>query len=171
MSPEQDRFLERLYCDTHRRLLIYASRLLHDSDQAEDAVQSTFFEAIEHVDELMRHPNPVGWLVLTLKHKVQEDNRRRQRYLLRFLSLEDLAVEPAASEDGLERIEAETAEDMVAAVKDSLTDDEWRLVCRCVIDRASSQTVADELGIRASAVRKRLERIRAKLRKSFPEYP
>lgn len=170
MSPEHDRFLEQLYCDTYRRLLIYASRLLHDPNQAEDAVQSTFFEAIEHVDQLMRHPNPAGWLVLTLKHKVQEDNRRRQRYLLRFLSLEDLAVEPAAREDGLERIE-EAAEDMIAAVRDSLTDDEWRLVCRCVIDQASSQTVADEFGIRASAVRKRLERIRAKLKKSFPEYP
>lgn len=51
MHPEQDRFLEQLYCDTYRRLLIYASRLLHDPNQAEDAVQSTFFEAIEHVDE------------------------------------------------------------------------------------------------------------------------
>ncbi len=171
MTPEQDLFLERLYCETYRRLLIYASRLLCDPNQAEDAVQSTFFQAIEYAVELMRHPTPVGWLVLTLKHKVQEDNRRRRRYLLRFLSLEELAVEPAADEDGLEWIQEEGFEDIIAAVKASLTDDEWRLLCRCVIDRASSQTVAEELGIRAPAVRKRLERIRAKLRKKFPGYP
>ena len=74
VNPEQTQWLEHLYRDYYGKLTIYAAATLRSQSRAQDIVQDTFHEALRHVDTLMEHPNPGGWLMVTLKNKLREDS-------------------------------------------------------------------------------------------------
>ena len=69
MHPDQDRFIEQLHHDYFGKLTMYASASLKDQSRTQDVVQDTFHEAVRCIDVLMAHPNPGGWLMVTLKIK------------------------------------------------------------------------------------------------------
>ena len=95
MHPQQARPLEQLYHDNFDLLTIYAAASLKSRSRAQDVVQDIFHEAARHIDTLTEHPNPGGWLMVTLKNKLREAERAQRLYLLHFLSLDtDLPVEP-----------------------------------------------------------------------------
>ena len=62
MLPEQDAFIEKLYHEFFTQLWIYAKAALGDPEQTQEVVQDTFHEAVRHIDILMAHDNPKGWL-------------------------------------------------------------------------------------------------------------
>lgn len=168
--PEQDALIEKLYYENFRKLTLYAMSVVKNEDRAKDIVQDTFHEAIKHIDQLMTHENPAGWLMVTTKYKIQESERSRNRYLLRFLSLDTDVTEAQLSRH------QETIEDHIANVpfpfekiEQALTPDEFKLLTRFVFDKASHLTIAQEFGISVYASQKRLERIRKKLYETFPE--
>lgn len=165
MHPEQDTLIEQLHRAYFGKLLLYASAALKDRSRAQDVVQDTFHEAVRHIDTLMTHPNPGGWLMVTLKNKLREDQRAQQRALRHFVSLNtDLLADPE-QRDPLDRDEPPLLEQIRAA----LTPEEYHLLTRLTVDRASHLEVARELGISVYASQKRLERIRKKLYQQFPE--
>ena len=82
MRPDQDRLIEQLYQKYFGMLTLYATASLKNQSCVQDVVQDTFHEAINHADVLMQHPNPAGWLKLTLKNKVKEEQRRMRKYAL-----------------------------------------------------------------------------------------
>ena len=84
MSPEQDSFFEGLYYQYFKRLMVYANTALGDPERAQDVVQDTFHEALRRIDVVSVHENPGGWLMQTLKYKIRESERDRQRQLRRF---------------------------------------------------------------------------------------
>ena len=88
MLPEQDEFIESLYRKYFKKLTIYAMSTLRNSDRAQDVVQDAFHEAVSHIEKLMGHENPGGWLRHTVKNKVLESERAHRRYFFRFLSLD-----------------------------------------------------------------------------------
>ena len=61
-------------------------------------------------------------------------------------------------------------ESVIEKVERVLTPEEYQLLKRLVFDRASHLEVAQEFGISVYASQKRLERIRDKLRREFPEW-
>ena len=63
MLPEQDAFIEKLYHEFFTQLWIYAKAALGDPEQAQEVVQDTFHEAVRHIDLLVVHDNPKGWLM------------------------------------------------------------------------------------------------------------
>lgn len=75
MLPDQDKLLSQLYQDHFGKLTMYALAVLKNESRAQDAVQDTFHEAITHIDILIQHPNPSGWLMVTLKNKIKEYQR------------------------------------------------------------------------------------------------
>ena len=54
-------------------------------------------------------------------------------------------------------------------IEQTLTAEEYQLLKRIILNKASHLEVAQELGITVYASQKRLERIRDKLGKAFPE--
>ena len=168
MQPEQDKFLEELYRKYFTKLALYAAAVLTDKTKARDLVQDVFHEAILHINVLMSHENPGGWLMQTTKNKILENERARIRYIHRFLSLDPEVFSEIASAN-----EAEIREpDEIPAVKKierALSPEEFYLLKRLFIDNTSHMEVAEELGITVWASQKRLERIRKKLFEVFPE--
>ena len=165
MRPDQDRLIEQLYQKYFGMLTLYATASLKNQSCVQDVVQDTYHEAINHADVLMQHPNPAGWLKLTLKNKVKEEQRRMHKYALYFLSLEhDLFTEPGRDDPNLEQ-----PFDAEERIKNTLTEEEFTLLKRLTIDQASHMEVAEEFGISVYASQKRLERIRKKLKKALSD--
>ena len=170
MLPDQDKLLSQLYQDHFGKLTMYALAVLKNESRAQDAVQDTFHEAITHIDILIQHPNPSGWLMVTLKNKIKEYQRETQKYMLRFLSLSsDLLIEPGQHNPQIEQQLNADGPPIIERIKQALTPEEYLLLKRLTIDQASHLEVAQELGISVYASQKRLERIRKKLKKVFPD--
>lgn len=170
MSPEQDSFFEGLYYQYFKRLMVYANTALGDPERAQDVVQDTFHEALRRIDVVSVHENPGGWLMQTLKYKIRESERDRQRQLRRFLSLDtDPRAEMLASvlqTDPLDGVGDAPVLDQLDAL---LTPEERRLLKRLIFDGAGHLQVAKEFGITVYASQKRLQRVREKLYIAFPE--
>ncbi len=66
MDSEKERFIERLFKDEHKKLLVASQHMIGDYEDAEDLVQDVFALATLHCDKLMNHPKPAAWLMLTL---------------------------------------------------------------------------------------------------------
>ena len=169
MREDQTRWIEQLYRDYFGKLILYAEAALRSQSRAQDVVQDTFHEALRHIDALMQHPNPGGWLMVTLKNKLREEARAQQQYTQRCISLHtDLSAEPAGRESELDRWLDEESPSVWERVRAALTPEEFRLLKRLTIDRVGHAEAAKELHISVAASQKRLERIRKKLYKLFP---
>ena len=169
MKPEQDSFFEQLYHDHFGKLTLYAAASLRNQSRAQDVVQDTFHEALRHIDLLMEHPNPGGWLMVTLKNKLREEERAQRRYMLRFLSLNtDVKEESMGRDPQLEDKLDDGEPSALDKIRSALTPEEFCLLKRLTIDGASHLDAAKEFNISVYASQKRLERIRKKLQKLFP---
>ncbi len=170
MLPEQDMFIERLHRKYFRKLTLYAISALRGPTKAQDVVQDAFHEAVLHINDLMAHENPGGWLMKTVKNKIRDSERAHRRYICRFLSLDtDISAEQLPS-NGL-TLELSDSDDILPmeTIEQTLTAEENQLLKRIILNKASHLEVAQELGITVYASQKRLERIRDKLGKAFPE--
>lgn len=171
MLPHQETFFNQLYHDNFWKLRRYALTFLNEH-QAEEIVQDAFFEAAQKLDFLMVHENAGGWLMMTLKNKIRNCQRKNQKELMLLVSLESGNVlhiaAPRNAEDIVEQSEA--VSDASQKIKAALSPDDLLLLKRIVFDRASHKEVSDELGISVWSSQKRLERIRVKLSKLFPGY-
>lgn len=168
MLPEQDALIEKLYREFFARLWIYAKAALGDPEQAQEVVQDTFHEAVRHIDVLMMHDTPKGWLMDTLKKKIMHARRSRNRYILHFISLDsDIEFDDPvlASEDP----ELHSVHDTLNEIRKVLSDEEWELLRKITLEKQPYKKVAESLGITVWACQKRVERIRKKLKNYFAD--
>lgn len=166
MLPEQDAFIENLYRDFFTHLWSYAKAALEDPELAQEVVQDTFHEAVQHIDTLMAHANPKGWLMVTLKKKIMHSRRSISRYTLHFISLDSdfkFIDHVLASEDPAPI----NVRDTLKELRRVLSEEEWNLLRRVTLEKQPYKNVAEELGITVWACQKRIERIRRKLKKNF----
>lgn len=106
----------------------------------------------------------------TLKNKIRDSERARRRYMRRFLSLNtDIAEEAIPSSEALDGHLEQDETLVLQLVEEALTPEENKLLKRLVFDKAGHLQVAKEFGITVYASEKRLERVRQKLYKVFPE--
>ena len=151
-------------------LQMFPACSINDTYRAQDVVQDTFHEAIRHYDTIATSENPGGWLMKTLKNKIRDSERSRRRYMRRFLSLNTDVVEEAIPSSEL--LDGHLGRDetlVLQLVEETLTPEENKLLKRLVFDKAGHLQVAKEFGITVYASEKRLERVRQKLYKVFPE--
>lgn len=87
MDLGQDKLISSLFETQYDKLHTVGCRLTGDAQQAHDLVQSTFLLAILHPEEFIHHPNQEGWLMMTLKNLIQNENRRQYR---RDVSMDEL---------------------------------------------------------------------------------
>ena len=167
MLPEQKEFFECLYRDNLDLVYRRALKILKDEHLARDLTQDTFHEAIEQIDTVMKHENPVGWLLVVVVNKIKEYRRECVRDIKRIARYEvefgdELVTMPQEIYDPNEK-------SVMDKVEAALTPEELHHLRRLVFQKASHKQVAKELGITVWASQKRLERIRDKLYEVFPE--
>lgn len=168
MLPEQDAFIEKLYHEFFTPLWIYAKAALGNPEQAQEVVQDTFHEAVRHIDILMAHVNPKGWLMDVLKKKIMHARRSMNRYILHFISLDsDLEfTDPILS---AEAPSPSDVQDTLKEIQRVLLEEEWDLLRKITLEEQPYKVVAEELGITVWTCQKRMERIRKKLKQYFAD--
>lgn len=168
MLPEQDAFIEKLYHEFFTQLWIYAKAALGDPEQTQEVVQDTFHEAVRHIDILMAHDNPKGWLMDALKKKIMHARRSMNRYILRFISLDsDLEfTDPVLS---VEDPAPNNVQDTLREIRRVLSEEELDLLRKITLEKQPYKNVAEELGITVWTCQKRIERMRKKLKQYFAE--
>ena len=87
----RDEFLRMLYEKHFETVFDYClPKLGFDNDAAADCAHAVFDEAGKQYEKLANHPNLLGWLMTTAKHKLHKAWRRSTRERLRLIPL-DLA--------------------------------------------------------------------------------
>lgn len=171
MNHEQEQFFYEKYLNRFWRMKRYASLFLNN-DQAEEVVQSAFFEAVKKIDTFFNHENPDAWLMVILKNKISNFQRKNQSDLLRLVTLDSETasqiVDTRNTEDPMEQ--QESLEDAKRTIRNTLSKEEQYILRRLIFENASHKEVASELCITIWTSQKRLERIRNKLEKDFPGY-
>ena len=139
-----------------------ARSVLRDAALAEDAAQEAYIRAFHRLGELEEPAAFTGWLrriVIT----VSLNMRRARRVTL--LQLEDAPDVPVLDED--EGSWTELQRLRLAGALLALTPDERRICDRRYHGLWSMARLAHEAGVEETAMRKRLQRIRDKLRKEI----
>lgn len=165
MEYPGNELIESLFYSEYEKLLHMAESMLRSSMLADDCVQLTFCEAYRQADILATHPNPKGWLRCVLKNKVRDCIKSSTRYSKHLAEAEPVLF----VEDSYEFEETMTNSSLILdLIRRELSDQDYRMLLRVVVDEASGQEVAKEFGISLNACYKRLERIRRRLEKSLP---
>ena len=143
---------KNLFCANYADLLRYALAVTGSPELAEDLVQETFLLAQEKIGDVLRSPNPRGWLVRALRNIIGNAMQRKR------LLMEKIVPDAV--------IDAQT--DQVLCVSDlyaGLIDQEaLTLLIWVYCEDMTCQEAADRLGITRSACKKRIQRAKEALR-------
>ncbi len=145
-------FLADLYRQEYPTLYRVAYRLTGCQEDAQDMIQKTFLLAISQQDELGRHPNPGGWLMVTLNNLVKNERRRMANRV--EVSLEDITRLPARPCDV----------PFAEALPPGLTPEDQQLLSWKYELELDHREMARRLGISPVACRARLSRLLKKCR-------
>lgn len=161
----RESFIREIYLAEHDNLFKYAVTVFPNPHIAEELVQDTFCTAIEKYESLISHPNPKGWLITVLKHKIGHAKRDRAQYLKHFIQ-----TEVELSGDYLSIIESKLElQSVLCRMNEVLTPEDYYIFKRFFLEEASHLQIAKELGISVWASQKRIERIRKVAKHQFPE--
>lgn len=173
LNHHQIQFLDGLVETYGDVLLKYASRYLHYQPSllpmAQDAVQETYLKAVRHVDALMEHPNPGGWLIVSLRNVLQymlREEGKRPEDLVADVS----AVPGVASQniiEAMDRWSQQRLPDVLNAAACVLTEDERETFYRHFVEGYTTEETAVLQGVSKDTIRGRIYQIRMKLKKYF----
>ena len=152
MSEKDLELFQDLFNTYRRPLLRFAERKV-GPDLSEDLVDETFLIAWHHIQTLQSHPMPKQWLFRTLDHKCRHEIARKSFQMEIATDIESLPV-PVHMECGLLEL---LPEGLSKAERDIL-------IFRFELGMEFSK-IADCLGIREPAARRRLSRTVAKVRR------
>ena len=154
----QEEKISELYMQMLNPLLIYAKTVLQSAGLAEEAVQETFMIACQKPESLLASQNPKGWLVLTLKNVIRNQQRTKARlskHIMDNAEYRDLVFEnECATYDDYTSIE----------YSDMVSPQDFAMLRMYVFDKYSMLEISKEFGISVDAARKRIQRACKKLR-------
>ena len=155
-NREQNLMIERLYREMYSSMRSYAENALNDRSFAEEAVQDTFRIACAKCDSLEVSLNPRGWLMNTLKYAIR--NIRRHQAQNAQLAAETVLCESTFAENCIEK-------STCVLYSDLLSQADFKLLKRSVLDGASVSELSKEFDISVEACKKRLQRARERLKR------
>lgn len=140
-------------------------KLRFDEAAAADCAHSVFDEAYAQAEKLQQHPNPLGWLMQTAKHKLHKRWRSETRETARNVPLELAAALPDSRDpfDAVELPESEIRR-ITAAVLSGLDEKERQYYELCFVRSLPFAQIAREMGVSEKAARAKLARIKLKLK-------
>lgn len=170
MTRAEKEFFDELYTQCFPDVYRYAQALVQDPSVAEEVAQDVFLTALFRLEDLLAADQPKRWLLKTAKYKCMHVFRDRTQWKKRMIAWEDLDAEPAAR-DLLQQVEEQEAfQQAKARIETLLTREELTLVQLIVWEERSYRAAAQAMGLTVAACQKRMQRIRKKLRKQFPEW-
>ncbi|MET7766073.1 sigma-70 family RNA polymerase sigma factor [Streptomyces sp. NPDC005393] len=151
----RDEEFDAFYARTYPWLAARAVMLSGNRQNAEDAVQEAYIEAMHRWSEVRTYASPEAWVTTTMRHKLSRDGRR---WWFRWKPVE-LTV-PAATTATVE----ETAEALAALrALGTLPPRQRQVVVMHSVWGMSYQEIAGELGISTGSVGSNLHKARARL--------
>lgn len=154
-TQERDQFIENLYQEMNFKMRIYAARKLYRPDQAEEAVQNALVVLCRRAETVMKHPNPQGWLMVTIQKVVLSMNRETYK-------------EETMIAGNLDDVQVHYHDDHHRAEYDKLlSPEDFALIEMVVVQRYTIPEAAQELGITTEAAKKRKQRATKQLREQL----
>lgn len=160
MNAEQ--FFESKYLSLYQPLYRFLYQLTGSQPEAEDLLQETFALAWQKREELLRHPNPDGWLYLTAR-RLWTNAYRVEMNRRRLGKTEDEVTEESAV--------SETTENTVLnrffrfeELSAVLSGEEIELLIRRFEQGWELKEIAEADAVSEGSVRTRMYRIMQKLR-------
>ena len=78
-ETEKQKVIAQAYAENNESLRTYVRACVSGADVAEDIIQEVFVEVLRRYDVFIEHPNQIGWLYVTARHKMQEYEKRCRR--------------------------------------------------------------------------------------------
>jgi len=159
MNAEQSRAITELYVEMYDKLMMVARKNEESETLAEEAVQETFIIACQKPEEWMEHPNPRGWLVITLRKVILNSKRKRanaKRLIEQYLMAQ--YREAAVSEDRL---------DLSILYGKTADMEEFKLILEMAVNGRSHKEMAESRGISVNACKKRVQRAKEILQRKL----
>lgn len=138
-------------------LYVYAVRVLKDGTLGEEAVQDAFCIACVKRDQFLASENPQGWIMLTLKH-VMQNMLRSQAKLKRFTPLDEEELTAAGPPELM-------SVDLLFG--DVSGSEDFQLLKRIALERCTILELSEELGVSVEACKKRVQWARKRLQKKL----
>ena len=143
-----DEIILELYKSSHDNMIRLAFRFLGDTGKAEDLIQSLFLNLLFDARiraKLINSPNRQGWLMITLKQMVYNEQRKMDSNLL---SLDDYHGTPADT----------LPEPLEFSLPKGLSEPDKQILIWRYEQRLGFREIADKLGIAEASCRSRLSR-------------
>jgi RNA polymerase sigma-70 factor (ECF subfamily) len=147
-----------------RRLYWSCLRILHDSDEAEDAVQEAFVRAYAHLREFDPAQRFYTWIFRIARNLCLNRARRRRLWGLLPLSGRAADPEPLSREATDDAVEARELAEALAACLERLPRDQRECFELRHAEDFRYQEIAGVLGVPLGTVMSRLARARARMR-------
>lgn len=148
-----ERALISLYEKTAARLMSVALALLHNRQDAEDAVSETFVRIVRYASSYKKSDNGYGWLATITRNCVNDIFHKRRQHV----NIDDIVF--LGTDGGI----SEQAQDVAAAL-DKLNEEERKLIYLRYYCDITVRDIANELRQPRSTVMYKLQKAERKLR-------
>lgn len=149
-----------------RKLEIYSYTLTCDWGLAEDAVQEAFVILYKKQEKLGENDNVYGWMKKIVRDKSIDIIRKNKKYSSMDSELLNLVEKSFDThENHLESEKLRTMHSVLDDCMSHLNSEDLQIIRKFYLKRISCENIADQISSTVNAVRLRLSRLRAKLRK------
>ncbi len=164
-----DRAAAEVFVSRHLdAVLRYARALCQDAVAAEDVAQDVLFAALRGQSELVG-TTAGAWLLVSTRHAVFRQGRRRAGEPDRFVPLDELGLAAGWGEDPEARFGRLEDNARLAAALDALPDEDREVLVLRELEELSGEQTAETLGITLAAMKSRLHRARLRLMATLRE--
>ena len=146
MKQDKNERLNCIYQKMYPIMYRVACRLSGSVETAENLTHDAFSLALSRQDVFFTHPNPEGWLMVTLTHLIKNERKKRSST---ELPLETLSLHIPATE------ESPTIRDLLPS---DLPEKDKQLLIWWFEDRLSHREIGVRLGVSEDVSRARLSR-------------
>lgn len=156
---------EEMYESQYDNVLNYIRRTVrHNEAAVEDLTQDVFFVAYQKWEDLRKHPNIPGFLIVVAKNKIKKWFEKQSRLYVDEVETLDLIVHGDSVQDSLD---AYQLVDFYSSVENTLSDQDLKILRYYYEYGYTSSEMAKSLGITESCFKVRVARMKEKLKSSM----
>ena len=157
-TEEQRSLVEQIYHDYEQTMFHAAFAVLHNKQDAEDAVHEAFVRLITNIDRLaaIEKKKQKSYVIIVTRNIAIDTYRRRQR---ETVGAEDISDMDIADDFSIEQaISDSTDRELMMKAVEKLPEKQQEVLVMKFFHEVSTTAIAQMLGIDVSAVRRRISR-------------
>lgn len=162
-TPKQKQKLRQLYELYEQPMYRIAWAVLHQREQAEDAVSDAFLNLMQHLDkiDLPESEETKRYVVKTIRHTAINQYRKNKREAARFTAWDETVMEMPDNSESAEAAYAQVEQmESIAQMLHELNEKEQKILFLRCQEELSFREIAQALKIKENTARKRFERAR-----------